>query len=736
MAPGTVRVDSQGAPAALMRHIRVRLLAAGTLTALGVAAIAIGLRAQAVPITRGPYLQMGTASGVVVRWRTAAAVDSVVRYGTAPGQLTAVASVPGARTEHAVALAGLQPHTRYFYSVGTVATVLAGGDRDHAFTTPPPSGSRAPLRLWALGDAGTANATARAVRDGYLAREDTGGTQAVLFLGDNAYPNGTDAEYQAAVFDTFHDVLRRAVSWSTFGNHDAGSSQAATETGPYFDAFTLPRQGEAGGVPSGTEAYYSFDLANVHVVCLDSSESDRSASGRMATWLRADLAANRAEWTIAFFHHAPYSRGTHDSDVDPNMREMREQIVPILEAGGVDLVLAGHSHTYERSMFISGHYGPAATFSSAYVLDASHGSEGGYQKARGTTAGAVYVLSGSAGATAPSPLDHPAMRAALASTGSLAIDVDGGRLQAFFVGDTGVIADAFILLKRDPSGPPTAPWGLRTQEVADPNYLSWRPPDGGGPIHGYRIEAGTAPGRADLGTLSIGNTTVTPFARVNGRFFVRVRAFNAAGLSPPSEDLAIAMAGAFTGTPADVQPPPPTGVVSAIVTGTFVRLTWPPGGYGAGELRHSLEIGTRPGLSDLGTVVAYTTLSGVAPPGTYFVRFRRENLGGLSAPSLDTMVVVGGGPAPPDRPGLVRAAVSGRTVSMAWAPPPGSAAVDHYVVEAGVAARTTAVRLPTPDARPALTVTAVPPGAYFVRVRGVNAQGEGVTTADSRVVVP
>lgn len=727
---------SRERPFARMTPFRSRLLVAGTLTLFGLCAIAIGLRAQATPITRGPYLQMGTASGVVVRWRTATPVDSVVRYGTAPGQLTAVASLTGTRTEHEVALGGLAPHTRYFYSVGTSATVLAGGDRDHAFTTAPPAGTRAPLRLWVLGDAGTANATARAVRDGYLARESSGGTQALLFLGDNAYPNGTDAEYQAAVFDTYRDVLRRAVSWSTYGNHDANAADAATQSGPYFDLFTLPRRGEAGGVPSGTEAYYSFDLANVHVVSLDSSESDRTAGGPMATWLRADLAANHAEWTIAFFHHAPYSRGTHDSDVDPDMREMREQIVPILEAGGVDVVLAGHSHTYERSAFITGHYGPASTFSPAYVLDGAYGDDHGYQKRRGTAAGAVYVLSGSAGVTAPAPLDHPAMRSALANTGSLAIDIDGGRLQAFYLRETGDVNDAFTLLKRDAAGPPAAPWGLRTQEVLEPNYLSWRQPEGGGPIEGYRIEAGSAPGRSDIGALTVGPTTVQRFGRINGRLFVRVRAFNAAGMSPPSEDLEIVMAGGFANgvVPADVRPPTPSGVVTATITGSTVVLSSPTGGYG--ELANRFDIGTRPGATDIGSVWIRGIVAPAVPPGVYFVRFVRANQAGESGPSLDTQVVVGNVPAPPDRPGLVRAMVSGQTVAMTWAPPSGPDPVDHYVIEAGLTARTTAVRLATPDARPELTVAGVPAGAYFVRVRGVNAVGEGVTSADRRVVVP
>src|SRR5690606_119797 len=114
---------------------------------------------------------------------------------------------------------------------------------------------------------------------------------------------------------------------------------------------TFPTAGEAGGVPSGTEKYYSFDYGNVHFICLDSMSSDRSSTGPMATWLREDLESTTQDWVIAFFHHPPYSKGSHNSDnptgSDRELLEMREGILPILEAGGVDLVLSGHSHSYE-----------------------------------------------------------------------------------------------------------------------------------------------------------------------------------------------------------------------------------------------------------------------------------------------------------------------------------------------------------------------------------------------------
>ena len=247
--------------------------------------------AAAVSVTRGPYLQLGTPSSTVVRWRTSAPVIGRVQYGQSAGAHTWAAQESTATTEHAVTLTGLLPNTTYYYTVGTDTAVLAGGDATHFFLTPPVAGTAKATRVWVLGDSGTANANARAVRDAYYAFTGTRHTNLWLMLGDNAYANGTDAEYQAAVFDVFPTMLRKSVLWSTLGNHDGLSADSASQTGPYYNIFTLPKAGEAGGLASGTEAYYSFDYANIHFISLESFETNRSATGPMLTWLRNDLAS-------------------------------------------------------------------------------------------------------------------------------------------------------------------------------------------------------------------------------------------------------------------------------------------------------------------------------------------------------------------------------------------------------------------------------------------------------------
>jgi acid phosphatase type 7 len=423
--------------------------------------------ARAQSITRGPYLQLGTSTSVTVRWRTDVATDSRAQYGASPMTLTTTVDDLTATTEHVVALGGLAADTRYYYSVGTTTGVLAGGDVDHTFLTAPVAGTAKPTRVWVIGDSGTADANAAAVRDAYDAFPGAGATDLWLMLGDNAYVFGTDVEYQAAVFDMYPSRLRSSVLWPTFGNHDNFSSSSLTQTGPYYDSFTLPKLGEAGGVASGTEAYYSFDYANIHFICLDSEESDRSPGGAMMSWLTLDLQAATAQWIIAFWHHPPYSKGSHNSDIELQLVDMRQNALPILEAYGVDLVLTGHSHSYERSFLLDGHYGVSTTLVASMLVDGGDGrtdGDGAYRKwseAPITHEGAVYAVAGSSGQISGGTLDHPAMFVSLNELGSLVLDVDGPVLTARFLNSSGVVRDHFTIVKSDAVCDPTPRSGCR-----------------------------------------------------------------------------------------------------------------------------------------------------------------------------------------------------------------------------------------------------------------------------------
>ncbi len=415
--------------------------------------------AGVLTLTRGPYLNLATQSSIFIRWRTNTATDSKIKYGTSATNLSLSKTDVLVTSEHAVQLTGLVANTKYYYSVGSSATTLQG-DTGNYFITHPVVGSTGPVRIWTIGDFGVNSNAQNLVRDAYRNYTGTTPTNVWLWVGDNAYSDGTDAEYSTNVFAKYPYQMKNMVIWPATGNHDLHTSNAAAQSGPYFDSFTLPKSGEAGGLASGTEAYYSFNYANVHFICLESTDATfRTTGGNMATWLTNDLNANTQRWTVVYFHHPPYSLGSHNSDTETELIQMRTNIVPILENKKVDLVLSGHSHSYERSMMLKGHYGVESTFNSA-TMAVNSGSgiyPASYTKSSPSFNGTVYAVCGVSGQIGGTSVGwpHNAMYSSTVSVyGSLVIDVLGDRLDCKFLTYTGSIFDQFTIQK---SGTPVAP---------------------------------------------------------------------------------------------------------------------------------------------------------------------------------------------------------------------------------------------------------------------------------------
>ena len=415
---------------------------------------------HAETLTRGPYLQNGAIDGATVMWRTDSAVAGKVWYGTTQGSLSQSVT-GGSATDHSIRVTGLTPGTKYYYKIGNDAGgILAGDDASHYFITHPAVGSTEDIRIWAIGDSGTQDNNARAVRDAYLELA-SGSSKADVFLmlGDNAYGSGTDNEYQTGVFENmYEDILKNTILWSTQGNHDAYSNNV------YLGIFDLPQNGEGGGLASGSEHYYSFDYGNIHFVCLSSEQTSLSnnAGSAMYTWLNNDLAATNQEWIIAFFHHPPYTKGSHDSDNSGDssgrMLYMREIALPLLEAGGVDLVLSGHSHSYERSKFINGHYDVSSTFNAVnHVVQSGNGSSDGPYQKNGLD-GAIYIVAGSSGKNSGSLTQHAAMESWINQLGSVVIDVSDTVMEVSFLREfTGPVQiDDQFTITHGPV-PPSAP---------------------------------------------------------------------------------------------------------------------------------------------------------------------------------------------------------------------------------------------------------------------------------------
>ena len=487
------------------------------------------------------FLQQVSSSSAIIKWR---GKQNQLWFGTST---TRINKRINAKTEHNhkyARLSGLAPDTQYYYAFNR--TPLA--DNISAFRTAPRTGevpADGNTHIWLLGDSGTATeqsgghyshaGEAIDVMNGFLKynRESANDEplDLLLLLGDNAYLEGTDDQWQGAFFDIYPEIIRSVATWPTIGNHEMGvgapfdicvfRALPACEMGPvmmnmggisrssdpdsydsdgdgpdtsgmpYLNIFTLPTKAEVGGVPSGTEQYYSFNYGNVHVVSLDSQLSNRDVNQRTAMrgWLVDDLSANQMDWTLVIFHHPPYSKGSnHDSDREQAEIDMRQTFAPVFEDYGVDVVYSGHAHSYERSWYINGHHGESSSFDPAIHahLNAqgqpSLGQAGEPYPQITETSGAddhaVYTVAGSSGkadkekpclegavlgCTLPDWLQHPAHRTfsdakagngkpgyqknGLALKGSVVIDANRERLSSRFIDEHGQVLDYFTITR-------------------------------------------------------------------------------------------------------------------------------------------------------------------------------------------------------------------------------------------------------------------------------------------------
>ena len=445
-----------------------------------------------INITVGPYLQSPTPTSIKVMWRTDSTSSATVKYGTDPGNLTLSATDPTVTDKHTVSISGLNPFTTYYYAAYNDSIFVEGGDTIHKFKTFPTSTDPGHVRAWCIGDFGKGNTKESQVRDSYPF--DSIETNLWLWLGDNVYDNGTEEEYVTKVFDSIYGYkkLMKGLPFHPCpGNHDYGvisppqsTVNPPSHTGPYYDFVDVYTGGESGGVASNYELYYSFDYRNVHFISLNSELGSLTTpshnwtgasipfilpnnftSSQMSQWLEQDLTANTKPWVVVYFHQPPYTDGSHKSSdlYEAYMRGMRENYCPIFEQYGVDIVLCGHSHVYERSYLVKGSYGEDANINtSTMILQNKSGvlaNGEAYTKSMvgaNPNQGTVYVVTGNSGSNESSPdFNHPYMYSEYGCDtciGSFILDVEGAQLDGRFLDAYGNVRDHFTILKTLNSG--------------------------------------------------------------------------------------------------------------------------------------------------------------------------------------------------------------------------------------------------------------------------------------------
>ncbi len=378
------------------------------------------------------------------RWATNTTLKGAVKYwidvsGSTVSQVSEVSTA----LDHTVNIGGLTANKKYRYEIGYIDPVSLGfisliTSPDHFFMSGPQFFDlfTKKTKVWVTGDIGfkqsgyfgssyapstgppdPAPAVYNTVQSNVINGFNTWASTNVnpsldfwLLLGDNAYLNGSSKDYQDDFFTPLQNtkMMKQATLIPALGNHDYYESRLNSSDVPlptrsgytidgsgndrlsrnyaYYDLFKTPQKGQAGGVPSGSPSYYSFDANLIHFIVLDSYGADldpitgtrrslwENNSPQLA-WLENDLIQNdikvtNAEiyWTVVILHHPPYTKGSYDSDKnhgeagvsfnDGIMNAIANKLVRKLENHKVDLVLSGHSHVYERSKQLKGLYDP------------------------------------------------------------------------------------------------------------------------------------------------------------------------------------------------------------------------------------------------------------------------------------------------------------------------------------------------------------------------------------------
>lgn len=428
-------------------------------------------------LKRSPYLLNQHQSGITIRWRTDSLIrrQSAVRVGDNPNKLDRIfkASLFPSKNKSEMnwiaPIRGLEPGKKYFYAIEADFAVIAGADKAHYFETLPDenqndleftyvllgdSGSNRPFSDVSISPFGKELSHPIQVRNGFRTFLETTQLNGIIMLGDNAYPIGTDREYQTAFFNVYKEELNRVPVWPCPGNHELDPAFISI----FADPFVKNRSQRTDKFP----LYYSFEVQNIHFVVLDPWKSwletttDKNHPGwqKQLQWFKADLKASDKFWTVLINHFPIYSDGDYNSDNDLVLVQLREMLAPIIDEHGIDLSISGHDHSYQRSYLVAEHYGPSSKFDFAkHVVTKNPGNLKTITKKSGARSGCIHVVAGSAGGTrGAQSLSHPVMipiqgKRGMAVPSSFILKAKGNKLSGYQVDVNGQILDHFTLEK-------------------------------------------------------------------------------------------------------------------------------------------------------------------------------------------------------------------------------------------------------------------------------------------------
>ena len=302
---------------------------------------------------RGPFVQPVLQTSATVVWKTPATTDGWINYGPNP-DLGSVVHTTNFNSVHAITLTNLVPGQEYFYRVSSAQSQGPRIISDLAsFRTLKGQGG---VHFAVIGDSGQGS-----VGQYQLARTlQKLSPELVLHAGDVIYPSFTDGRADTRFFSVYQDHLASTPYFPTIGNHDIYSG-----VGYYLDAFFLPTNSvplALHGNATTPENYYSFDHGDCHFVVVYQpilSQYKMQVGDPQFNWLTNDLASTSKPWKVLLYHMPIRTSSVHRFD-NYNLNgaydrtEVEEVLQPLAARHGVQLVINGHDHTYERFAPVDG----------------------------------------------------------------------------------------------------------------------------------------------------------------------------------------------------------------------------------------------------------------------------------------------------------------------------------------------------------------------------------------------
>jgi acid phosphatase type 7 len=368
--------------------------------------------AAGAAISKGPYLQNMGTTAVTIQYEATDEGAGQVQFGTGatldqkadfelvqkidasakPAKGAIAPAVAGASMVYLYRahLAGLKPATQYAYQISR-GTQTSKPQTFRTFPEKP-----APITFIAYGDTRSNPKAHRDVVSGFAAHKPL----FILHDGDLASDGEDYSTWGPEFFGPLADVIDRIPLFPSRGNHEGA--------GKNFQAFFE--------MPGGKD-YFSFDCGPVHVAMLDNYDKGQA----QIDWLDKDLAASKAPWKIVMYHEPTFNFAGHKSEAG------RATILPVLERQGVDIVLAGHSHLYERFKPMTP--APAADGAPRHPV--------------------TFITTGGGGAPLVKAVEHPLIVKTASTFHYCVFTVDAETLKVQVLLPDGKPLDAFSITKKD-----------------------------------------------------------------------------------------------------------------------------------------------------------------------------------------------------------------------------------------------------------------------------------------------